>query len=61
MALDESKYETMKFLRCKQCGNVYTARLGVAAPECPECSSREAEIFRPEGSEGNQAPPPVGG
>lgn len=61
MALDESKYETMKFLRCRQCGNVYTARMGITDPECPECSSREVEIYIPEGSDGNQDSPPGGG
>jgi ABC-type ATPase with predicted acetyltransferase domain len=61
MALDESKFETLKFLRCKQCGNVYTASLKETAPECPECSSHEAELFRPEGSEEDNASPAGGG
>ena len=51
MPIDESKYETMRFLRCKQCGNVYAASLN-DTPECPECSSTKAKIYRPDDAEG---------
>jgi predicted Zn-ribbon and HTH transcriptional regulator len=50
MPIDESKYRTLKLMRCKKCGNVYAASLTSAA-ECPECSSRDASYFRPDGKE----------
>jgi predicted Zn-ribbon and HTH transcriptional regulator len=49
MALDESKYETMRFMRCKQCGNVYASGFD-DTPECPECASHQSIIYRPDGA-----------
>ena len=49
MPLDESKYDTMRFMRCKNCGNVYAAGIGVT-PECPECSSNSSAAYRPDES-----------
>jgi predicted Zn-ribbon and HTH transcriptional regulator len=53
MAPDENKFRTMKFMRCKKCGNVYAARL-TGAVECPECASDEAVRFRPDGKESDE-------
>jgi predicted Zn-ribbon and HTH transcriptional regulator len=55
MAPDESKFSTMKFMRCKKCGNVYAASL-TGAVECPECSSGDAVRYRPDGKEDDSSP-----
>jgi DNA-directed RNA polymerase subunit RPC12/RpoP len=56
MALDESKFDTMQFMRCARCGNVFAARLsGSGAPECPECSSADVARFRPDGKQENDS------
>jgi predicted Zn-ribbon and HTH transcriptional regulator len=52
MALDESKYKTMKIMHCKKCGHVYTASLS-GSTECPECDSNDVAHFRPDGREGD--------
>jgi rubredoxin len=44
---DESKFPTMKLLRCKKCHHVYAANMGGPA-ECPECSNTGAFEFRPD-------------
>lgn|GEM_PF-3317795 len=54
VAIDESKFGTMRLLRCRKCGNVYAAGYGAAVPECPECSSNESELYKPEGSDRNE-------
>ncbi|MDD5675652.1 MAG: hypothetical protein PHC61_15900 [Chitinivibrionales bacterium] len=45
---DESRYPTMKLLRCKKCGAVFTVSVG-SSNECPECSypNEEGAEFRP--------------
>jgi predicted Zn-ribbon and HTH transcriptional regulator len=50
MAIDESKYKTMRFMKCKKCGNVYAASL-TGSKECPECASDDVLHFRPDGVE----------
>ncbi len=54
MALDESKFDTMQFMRCKRCGNVFASRLK-SVPECPECSSADVARFRPDGKQGDES------
>jgi uncharacterized OB-fold protein len=46
--LDENKYPTLRFLRCHKCGHVFVESLA-GSTECPECSSAEAGIYRPDG------------
>jgi len=48
MALDESKYKTLRFMRCKQCGGVFASGVG-AVPECPDCASQNSTVYRPDG------------
>ena len=55
MSLDESKYPTMKFMRCKQCGSVFAASLS-GATECPDCASSDAVRYRPDGKETDDGP-----
>lgn len=43
---DENKYPTLRFLKCKKCGNVFTGSLTGDA-ECPECLSQDAIYYRP--------------
>jgi predicted nucleic acid-binding Zn-ribbon protein len=51
MALDESKYKTLRFMRCKQCGEVFASGVG-AVPECPDCASQNSTVYRPDGKDG---------
>lgn len=42
--LDENNYPTMKFMRCKKCGNVFAASM-TGYNECPECASEETGLL----------------
>jgi predicted Zn-ribbon and HTH transcriptional regulator len=59
MAIDESKYKTMRFMKCKKCGNVYAASLS-GSMECPECASNDVLHFRPDGLEEKDPESPHG-
>ncbi len=50
MPLDENKYETMRFMKCKTCGNVFAASLA-GSKECPDCESHHISRFQPDGKE----------
>ena len=47
MKHDENRYPTMKFLRCRKCGNVFVGSL-TGAVDCPDCTSEEAELYSPD-------------
>lgn len=51
MALDESKYKTLRFMRCKQCGAVFASGVGTV-PECPDCASQNSSVYAPDGKDG---------
>jgi uncharacterized OB-fold protein len=42
--MDEGKYPTRRFMRCRKCGQVFA---GGPYPkqECPECSSADTEEY----------------
>lgn len=44
--LDESKYPTLRYFRCRTCGHVFVEGLA-GSTECPECSSSDAGAYRP--------------
>ena len=54
MGIDESKYETMKIVRCTKCKNVYVSPISTI-PQCPECQSGAVQKFVP-GSDGDVRP-----
>jgi hypothetical protein len=45
--LDENRFPTMRFMKCRKCGNVFVASLS-GVTTCPECSSEDAEQFSPD-------------
>jgi Zn finger protein HypA/HybF involved in hydrogenase expression len=47
MAFDESKFPTLKFVRCRKCKNLFTTNLS-GAPECPDCASADTTGFQPD-------------
>lgn len=46
---DENRYPTMRFLRCKKCGNIFVESLS-GSKECPDCSSENTDIYEPDDS-----------
>ena len=57
MAFDESKYKTTKFMKCKECGNVFAAGLSGGNAECPDCASGDLSRFRPDLGDGRDDQP----
>jgi predicted Zn-ribbon and HTH transcriptional regulator len=47
MKHDENRYPTMKFLRCRKCGNVFVGSL-TGAVDCPDCSSEDTQAYTPD-------------
>ena len=43
---DESTYPTLKFMRCKKCGHVFTGSF-TGDTDCPECASFDTTTFEP--------------
>ena len=43
---DENKYPTLRYMKCKKCGNVFVMSYS-GSKECPECASDEADTFQP--------------
>jgi len=58
MSLDENNYKTLRFMKCKTCGNVFAASLA-GSKECPDCASNHIAHFRPDENNDpeNDAPP----
>jgi rubrerythrin len=44
--LDESKYPTLKYMKCKKCGHVFTGSL-TGDTDCPECASFDTSFYQP--------------
>ena len=43
---DESRYPTLKYMRCKKCGHTFTASF-TGDTDCPECVSFDTTTFEP--------------
>ena len=43
--MDENKYPTRRFMRCRKCGQVFAAGPW-DTQECPECSSADTEEYQ---------------
>jgi uncharacterized OB-fold protein len=43
---DENNYPTLRYMKCKQCGNVFVMSFAQSS-ECPECASENAEVYLP--------------
>jgi predicted nucleic acid-binding Zn-ribbon protein len=43
---DEKKYPTLRFLKCKNCGNVFAGNMDLDI-DCPECSSVDFQPYHP--------------
>lgn len=48
---NESDYPTLKYMRCKQCGNIFAARMD-GSTECPDCMSDKTDVDEPGRNEG---------
>ena len=53
---DESRFPTMRLMRCNKCHAVYAARQD-GPNECPECSNNSAAEFKPGQEEKNGLDP----
>jgi uncharacterized Zn finger protein (UPF0148 family) len=47
---DENKYPTLRYFRCKKCGNVFVMSYD-GATECPDCESEQTDVYDPEKTE----------
>ena len=43
---DESKYPTLKYMKCKRCGHVFTGS-PTGDTDCPECKSLDTSSYQP--------------
>jgi uncharacterized OB-fold protein len=39
---DENNYPTLKYMKCKKCGHVFTGDI-----DCPECASFDTSSYQP--------------
>jgi hypothetical protein len=47
---DESRFPTMRFMKCATCGHVFVQSLS-GEKICPECSSTQTSVYAPERQE----------
>ena len=43
---DEGDYPTLKLMKCKKCGYIFTGSL-TGENDCPECDSNDTTNFKP--------------
>jgi predicted nucleic acid-binding Zn-ribbon protein len=44
--VEEEKYPTQRFLRCRKCGRIFVASLS-GSNDCPDCASTSLETYTP--------------